>query len=76
MNRLHTQGVLCRQSGDGGHAVTAKRSKGFQIGLYACTAARIRSSDGQDTGVMGMGSSVHGWDYRQVKVTRLVKAGL
>jgi hypothetical protein len=25
---------------------------------------------------MGMGSSVHAWDYRQVKVTRLVKAGL
>jgi hypothetical protein len=25
---------------------------------------------------MGMGSSVHVWDYRQVKVTRLVQAGL
>jgi hypothetical protein len=67
---------LRRQSGDRGHAITAKRCKSFQIGLYACTAARIRSGDGQDTGVMGMGSSVHAWDYRQVKVTHLVKAGL
>ena len=76
LNSLHTHGVLRRQSGDGGHAVTTKRSKSFQIGLYACAAARIRSSDGQDTGVMGMGSSVHGWDYRQVKVASLSKAGL
>ena len=76
MNGLHAHGVLRRQSGDGGHAVTAKRGKRFQIGLYACSTARIRSGNGQDTGVMGMCSSVHGWDYRQVKVASFSKAGL
>ena len=76
MNGLHAHGVLRRQSGDGGHAVTAKRGKSFQIRLYACATARIRSGNGQDTGVMGMCSSVHGWDYRQVKVASLAKAAV
>ena len=52
VNTLHTLGVLRSQSCDGSHAEAAQGSKGFQIGLDACSAAAVRSCNGQYTGVV------------------------
>ena len=73
MYGLHTQGVLRGQRGDGGHAEAAQRSKSFQIGLNASTAAGVGACNGQDTGIVGGGRHFHGVDYQRVGVHGLLR---
>ena len=66
----HTQGVLGGDSGDGGHAITAQRTKGFQVGLNACAPATVRTRNTQNSGVMdgrcmgGIGWFIHKQNYQ------------
>ena len=51
VNGGNAQCILRRNGGDGAHAKTAQRGKGFEIGLNTGAAARIRTRDGQKAGV-------------------------
>ena len=59
VNGAHAQRVLCRQRGNGRHAVAAERSKCFQVRLDSCTAAAVGASDGKDPGIVKFKNLVH-----------------
>ena len=41
VNTPYAQRVLGCQGGDGGHAIAAQGTDGFQVGLYACTPTAV-----------------------------------